>query len=145
MFITVLLCTALRYMHCKECKSWIKETRNNALSSENSPHSVSGVEGAIWQRRRSYSRWLSACSYKHRVLFNRKCMVDCVRRKDSLLLIERNKMRDSREGGAIECFKEGKCKIKLAESLTRLQKDRNQILNNKTEDNFSSSMSDLKR
>jgi len=72
-------------------------------------------------------------------------MVDCVRRKDSLLLIERNKMRDSREGGAIECFKEGKCKIKLAESLTRLQKDRNQILNNKTEDNFSSSMSDLKR
>lgn len=24
-----------------------------------------------------------------------------------------NKMRDSREGGPIECFKEGKCKSKL--------------------------------
>lgn len=37
-------------------------------------------------------------------MFDRKCMAGCVRRKDSLLLIEGNKMRDSREGGATEYF-----------------------------------------
>lgn len=64
--------------------------------------------------------------------------------EDSLLLIERNKMRDSR-GGAIECFKEGECEIKLGVSVIRLQKGRKQVLNDKTEDNFSGSISDLKR
>lgn len=59
--------------------------------------------------------------------------------------VNRNKMRYSRERGAIECFKEGKCEIKLGESVTRLWKDRKQFPNDKTEDNFSGSMSDLKR
>lgn len=54
-------------------------------------------------------------------------------------------MRDSKEGGAIECFKEGECETKLGESVTRLQKGRKQVLNDKTEDNFSGSMSDFKR
>lgn len=65
--------------------------------------------------------------------------------EDSLLLIERNKMRGSGEGGAIVCFREGEYEIKLGESVTRFQKGRKQVLNDKTEDHFIVSMSDLKR
>lgn len=66
--------------------------------------------------------------------------------QDSLILTERNKNETwQRMWSSTECFKKGECEIKLGYSVTIFQKYKKQVLNDKTEDNFTVRMSDFQR